>query len=163
MTSKIVVDFYFFAKPITRARLQQAKVLAALKNLIFILIFLSGDILQFGVDVMENSRKVTHGCIIATLKLYLPDGKEAKASPTIVNSTSNPALLSLSLPTQDLYQLNQYIQEALAREQVCFIRKKISNRRVTVKMYNCSDFRVAPKKPTTYIYQKFSSHNYNVS
>ena len=67
---------------------------------------------------MENSRKVTHGCIIATLKLYLPDGKEAKASPTIVNSTSNPALLSLSLPTQDLYQLNQYIQEALAREQV---------------------------------------------
>lgn len=78
----------------------------------------SGDILQFGVDVMENSRKVTHGCIIATLKLYLPDGKEAKASPTIVNSTSNPALLSLSLPTQDLYQLNQYIQEALAREQL---------------------------------------------
>ena len=79
----------------------------------------SGDILQFGVDVMENSRKVTHGCIIATLKLYLPDGKEAKASPTIlVNSTNNPALLSLNLPTQDLYQLNQYIQEALAREQL---------------------------------------------
>ena len=78
----------------------------------------SGDILQFGVDVMENSKKVTHGCIIATLKLYLPDGKEAKASPTIVNSTNNPALLSLSLPTQDLYQLNQYIQEALAREQL---------------------------------------------
>jgi pSer/pThr/pTyr-binding forkhead associated (FHA) protein len=70
----------------------------------------SGDILQFGVDVMENSRKVTHGCIIATLKLYLPDGKEAKASPTIVNSTNNSTMLSLSLPTQDLYQLNQYIQ-----------------------------------------------------
>lgn len=78
----------------------------------------SGDILQFGVDVMENSRKVTHGCIIATLTLYLPDGKEAKASPTIVNSTNNSAMLSLSLPTQDLYQLNQYIQEALAREQL---------------------------------------------
>merc|ERR1719323_2463012 len=78
----------------------------------------SGDILQFGVDVMENSKKVTHGCIIATLKLYLPDGKEAKASPTIVNGANNPALLSLSLPTQDLYQLNQYIQEALAREQL---------------------------------------------
>ena len=91
---------------------------------------LTGDILQFGVDVMENSRKVTHGCIIATLKLYLPDGKEAKASPTIVNSTSNPALLSLSLPTQDLYQLNQYIQEALAREQVngdFFLQKQQKN------------------------------------
>ena len=75
----------------------------------------SGDILQFGVDVMENSRKVlilltwyqtctkqivmivlhlctfvkpwqyqvTHGCIIATLKLYLPDGKEAKVNEAI--------------------------------------------------------------------------------
>ena len=50
----------------------------------------SGDILQFGVDVMENSRKVTHGCIIATLKLYLPDGKEAKASPTIMSSSGMP-------------------------------------------------------------------------
>jgi len=77
----------------------------------------SGDILQFGVDVMENSRKldnqVTHGCIIATLKLYLPDGKEAKASPSIVNTTPGTAI-----PAQDLYQLNQYIQEALAREQL---------------------------------------------
>lgn len=61
---------------------------------------------------MENSRKVTHGCIIATLKLFLPDGKEAKASPTIVSTPPH------SLPTQDLYQLNQYIQEALAREQM---------------------------------------------
>merc|ERR1719397_423970 len=73
----------------------------------------SGDILQFGVDVMENSRKVTHGCIIATLKLYLPDGKEAKASPSIVNTTPGTAI-----PAQDLYQLNQFIQEALAREQL---------------------------------------------
>merc|ERR1719228_1065723 len=78
----------------------------------------SGDILQFGVDVMENSRKVTHGCIIATLKLYLPDGKEAKASPSIVNTSS-----ASSLPAQDLYQLNQYIQEALAREQ--FLESKL--------------------------------------
>jgi len=78
----------------------------------------SGDILQFGVDVMENSRKVTHGCIIATLKLYLPDGKEAKASPSIVNSSPGSAI-----PAQDLYQLNQYIQEALAREQ--FLENKL--------------------------------------
>ncbi len=63
------------------------------------------ELFQFGVDVVENSRKVTHGCIIATLKLYLPDGKEAKASPTIVSSVS-----STSLPTQDLYQLHHYIQ-----------------------------------------------------
>ena len=85
----------------------------------------SGDILQFGVDVMENSRKVTHGCIIATLKLYLPDGKEAKASPTIMSSLAGGSVgngvagcHNGNLLTQDLYQLNQYIQEALAREQL---------------------------------------------
>lgn len=61
--------------------------------------------MQFGVDVVENSRKVTHGCIIATLKLYLPDGKEAKASPTIVSSIS-----ASSLPAEDMFQLYHYIQ-----------------------------------------------------
>ncbi|XP_021916457.1 sarcolemmal membrane-associated protein-like isoform X3 [Zootermopsis nevadensis] len=77
----------------------------------------SGDIVQFGVDVMENSRKVlvsvTHGCIVATLKLYLPDGKEAKASP----STSVVSSVGM-VPLEDLYQLNQYLQEALQREQL---------------------------------------------
>jgi len=73
----------------------------------------SGDIVQFGVDVMENSRQVTHGCIIATLKLYLPDGKEAKASQSIVNTTAGACI-----PPQDLYQLNTFIQESIAREQL---------------------------------------------
>lgn len=49
----------------------------------------SGDIVQFGVDVIENNRKVTHGCIIATLRLYLPDGKEAKASPSITEGDTH--------------------------------------------------------------------------
>lgn len=49
----------------------------------------SGDIVQFGVDVVENNKKVTHGCIIATIKLYLPDGKEAKASPSITEADSH--------------------------------------------------------------------------
>lgn len=53
----------------------------------------SGDIVQFGVDVMENNRKVTHGCIIATLKLYLPDGKEAKASPSITEANRHGMLI----------------------------------------------------------------------
>ncbi|KAH0810791.1 hypothetical protein GEV33_011999 [Tenebrio molitor] len=67
----------------------------------------SGDIVQFGVDVIENNRKVTHGCIIATLKLFLPDGKEAKASPSIVENNSH----------DELYKLHQIIQEATQREQ----------------------------------------------
>nr|XP_022910384.1 sarcolemmal membrane-associated protein [Onthophagus taurus] len=73
----------------------------------------SGDIVQFGVDVVENSnRKVTHGCIIAALKLYLPDGKEAKASPSLVDNNRQG-----TVPLEDLYELNQIIQEASQREQ----------------------------------------------
>ncbi|XP_042860129.1 sarcolemmal membrane-associated protein-like isoform X2 [Penaeus japonicus] len=72
----------------------------------------SGDIVQFGVDVMENSRKVTHGCIVATLKLYMPDGQEAKASPS---TAVGGAVTSVS--AQELYQLRTYLQEATHREQ----------------------------------------------
>lgn len=80
----------------------------------------SGDIVQFGVDVMENSRKVTHGCIVATLKLFLPDGKEAKASPSTIMLPTCPSTIA----QQDLYQLAQYLQEALYREQV--LQEKIN-------------------------------------
>ncbi|CRL06696.1 CLUMA_CG019598, isoform A [Clunio marinus] len=72
----------------------------------------SGDIVQFGVDVMENSRKETHGCIVATLKLFLPDGRETKASQSTLAGASNT-----KIPQVDLYRLNQYIQEAIQREQ----------------------------------------------
>ncbi|XP_039298941.1 sarcolemmal membrane-associated protein isoform X2 [Nilaparvata lugens] len=78
----------------------------------------SGDIVQFGVEVLENSRKVTHGCIVANLKLYLPDGKGAKCSPSIPEISSNE-----TVPIKDLYKLNQNIQEALQREHT--LRKKI--------------------------------------
>nr|XP_037281748.1 sarcolemmal membrane-associated protein-like isoform X2 [Rhipicephalus microplus] len=81
----------------------------------------SGDIVQFGVDVVENSRKVTHGCIVATLRLFLPDGKEAKASPS---TTLIPAGAGTSITTQELYQLSHCIQEALHREQI--IQNKIA-------------------------------------
>ncbi|XP_015838366.2 sarcolemmal membrane-associated protein [Tribolium castaneum] len=71
----------------------------------------SGDIVQFGVDVIENNKKVTHGCIIATLKLYMPDGREAKASPSIVENNTDV------VPLDELYELHQIIQEATQREQ----------------------------------------------
>ncbi|XP_063978630.1 sarcolemmal membrane-associated protein [Diachasmimorpha longicaudata] len=87
----------------------------------------SGDIVQFGVDVMESTRKVTHGCIIATLKLFLPDGKEAKASRTTYGSSGDVTL-------EDLYKLNQYVQEASRREQVLhsklsYLQKLVENTR----------------------------------
>lgn len=80
----------------------------------------SGDVVQFGVDVLESTQKVTHGCIVADLKLYLPDGKEAKASPSTTEVGG-----SGSVSTEDLYQLNQYVQEALQREQM--LQTKLSS------------------------------------
>ncbi|XP_050096725.1 sarcolemmal membrane-associated protein-like [Anopheles aquasalis] len=73
----------------------------------------SGDIVQFGVDVMENTRRETHGCITATLKLFLPDGRETKASQKVGIGGQ-----SAIIPPVDLYRLNQYIQEAHQREQI---------------------------------------------
>lgn len=75
----------------------------------------SGDIVQFGVDVVENTKKVTHGCIVATMKLYLPDGKEAKAS--LSTSVSSPAG---NVSLEDLYKLNQIMQEASRREKALY-------------------------------------------
>lgn len=75
----------------------------------------SGDIVQFGVDVIESTKKVRHGCIVATLKLYLPDGKEAKAShSTAVTSPFNNVSL------EDVYKLNQVMQEASRREKALY-------------------------------------------
>ncbi|MEQ2298830.1 hypothetical protein AMECASPLE_009336 [Ameca splendens] len=47
---------------------------------------LSGDIIQFGVDVTENTRKVTHGCIVSTIKLFLPDGMEARRRSDVIQA-----------------------------------------------------------------------------
>ena len=104
----------------------------------------SGDIIQFGVDVMENSRrgKVTHGCIVACIRLYLPDGSEAKTRPPMsLSPTPQSPLLAQHLvmsakdlpsgpahhhqahpPTvvtaNELFQIKHYLVEALHREQM---------------------------------------------
>ncbi|CAG0902762.1 unnamed protein product [Cyprideis torosa] len=72
----------------------------------------SGDTVKFGVEVVETNQKnkVTHGCIIATLRLFHPDGRETKPSPA-----SAPFNIG-SISTTDLYQLQKYIQEASQRE-----------------------------------------------
>uniref|UniRef100_A0A672LEZ0 Sarcolemmal membrane-associated protein n=1 Tax=Sinocyclocheilus grahami TaxID=75366 RepID=A0A672LEZ0_SINGR len=73
---------------------------------------LSGDIIQFGVDVTENTRKVTHGCIVSTIKLFLPDVL-FKDYLIFFVSANTPSMYS-----QELFQLSQYLQEALHREQM---------------------------------------------
>ncbi|XP_022081361.1 sarcolemmal membrane-associated protein-like isoform X2 [Acanthaster planci] len=81
----------------------------------------SGDIIQFGVDVMENSRRgvVTHGCIVSQLTLFNPDGTEAiRSSPAPTLSYNSTSPTSNNVPSQDLYQLSHYLKEALHREQM---------------------------------------------
>ncbi|XP_072296056.1 sarcolemma associated protein a isoform X8 [Eucyclogobius newberryi] len=84
---------------------------------------LSGDIIQFGVDVTENTRKVTHGCIVSTLKLFLPDGMEARRRSDVIQTplplpVDKVSANTPSMYSQELFQLSQYLQEALHREQM---------------------------------------------
>ncbi|XP_062316604.1 sarcolemma associated protein a isoform X3 [Osmerus eperlanus] len=84
---------------------------------------LSGDIIQFGVDVTENTRKVTHGCIVSTIKLFLPDGMEARRRTDVIQAplplpVDKVAANTPSMYSQELFQLSQYLQEALHREQM---------------------------------------------
>ncbi|XP_048877996.1 sarcolemma associated protein a isoform X5 [Brienomyrus brachyistius] len=84
---------------------------------------LSGDIIQFGVDVTENTRKVTHGCIVSTVKLFLPDGVEARRRSDVIQAplplpVDKVAANAPSMYSQELFQLSQYLQEALHREQM---------------------------------------------
>ncbi|KAM9859682.1 sarcolemma associated protein a isoform 4-T4 [Aulostomus maculatus] len=84
---------------------------------------LSGDIIQFGVDVTENTRKVTHGCIVSTIKLFLPDGMEARRRSDVIQAplplpVDKVAASTPSMYSQELFQLSQYLQEALHREQM---------------------------------------------
>uniref|UniRef100_A0A914VGV3 FHA domain-containing protein n=1 Tax=Plectus sambesii TaxID=2011161 RepID=A0A914VGV3_9BILA len=90
----------------------------------------SGDIIQFGVDIVENTKKVTHGCIIAMVRLFHSDGTEAsivRDCPDSVDSqsqmhtsmiASSPSHAGNALNSQELFQLQQYIREATHREQM---------------------------------------------
>ncbi|XP_041744383.1 sarcolemmal membrane-associated protein-like isoform X2 [Coregonus clupeaformis] len=84
---------------------------------------LSGDFIQFGVDVTENTRKVTHGCIVSTIKLFLPDGMEARRRSDVIQAplplpVDKVAANTPIMYSQELFQLAQYLQEALHREQM---------------------------------------------
>lgn len=74
----------------------------------------SGDIIQFGVDVTENTKKVTHGCITVEIKLFHKPGVEASIFKPNQATQSN----KIDVQTQELYQLALFLQEAMMREEV---------------------------------------------
>lgn len=76
-----------------------------------------GDIIKFGVDVVENSRQEVHGCIIASVKLYLPDGREF-----ISNSSSRPIPGEGVISLEELHRLHHYMQEAVQREKLLEVK-----------------------------------------
>jgi len=76
----------------------------------------SGDIVQFGVDVTENNRKTTHNCIIIEVKLFHTDGSEAILRSPVDRPLGQANELDIN--TQAMYQLAQYLQEAMHREQM---------------------------------------------
>ncbi|XP_055314376.1 sarcolemmal membrane-associated protein [Sitodiplosis mosellana] len=83
----------------------------------------SGDVVQFGVDVIENSRKETHGCIIAVLKLITPDGIEK-------TSYQNPPNPNACTFDNDIFRLKQimhesYLREILLEEKLVNLQKEV--------------------------------------
>ncbi|XP_055923318.1 sarcolemmal membrane-associated protein [Eupeodes corollae] len=79
-----------------------------------------GDVVKFGVEVMENSRKEVHGCIIASVKPYLPDGREA-----ISITQDSPFRGDSRISFEELHRLNLYMQETSQREKL--LKAKLQN------------------------------------
>ncbi|KAI2800369.1 hypothetical protein BLOT_012872 [Blomia tropicalis] len=88
----------------------------------------SGDCLQFGIEVTE--KKQIHNCVIATVRLFQPDGTEAKPEGNVapvyngmVDHFSNKSLNSslqyinseIITPFQ-LFELAHYLQEAQSKQ-----------------------------------------------
>ncbi|KAE9419193.1 hypothetical protein Angca_009058 [Angiostrongylus cantonensis] len=81
----------------------------------------TGDIVQFGVEIVENSNKVAHGCIYAMVQLFDASGQMVEGG-TISNCDINgilPTCESSLLNNQQLFQIQQYLSEALYREGAC--------------------------------------------
>lgn len=80
----------------------------------------SNDIIQFGVEVVDSTNKITHGCIILRIKLFYPNGSEASRTTTMFNiPTANmlPPYYSYTQMLereQRIYQKLNEIEDVLA-------------------------------------------------
>ncbi|VDO03805.1 unnamed protein product [Rodentolepis nana] len=73
----------------------------------------SGDVIRFGVDVVEHD--TTHGCIIATVTLILPNGLEAKAKLGHPSDALTTGLVSIN--NEQMFQISCFINDAIFREE----------------------------------------------
>lgn len=80
----------------------------------------TGDIIQFGVEIVENTNKVAHGCIYAMVQLFDASGQMIEAGGTLSNgelSSSFPTCEPSLVNNHQLFQMQQYLSEALYREE----------------------------------------------
>ncbi|XP_030554900.1 sarcolemmal membrane-associated protein [Drosophila novamexicana] len=80
-----------------------------------------GDTVKFGVEVIENSRQEVHGCIIARVTLFLPDGREAISIESEQLQLTGPNRISYD----EIQRLNAFLQEASQREKM--LKAKLSS------------------------------------
>ncbi|KAH8421241.1 hypothetical protein KR009_006606 [Drosophila setifemur] len=80
-----------------------------------------GDTVKFGVEVIENSRQEVHGCIIARVTLFLPDGREAISIESDQLQLAGPNRISFD----EIQRLNSFLQEAVQREKT--LKAKLSS------------------------------------
>jgi len=71
----------------------------------------SNDIIQFGVEVVDNTSKITHGCIILRIKLFYPNGLEASRPATMLNIPTTNMLPPYYSYTQMLEREQQIYQK----------------------------------------------------
>lgn len=71
-----------------------------------------GDIVKFGVEVIENSRQEVHGCILARVALFLPNGQEAISVEAEQMMLTVPNRISFD----EVQRLSSFLQEAAQRE-----------------------------------------------
>ncbi|WKY07950.1 hypothetical protein Q1695_007445 [Nippostrongylus brasiliensis] len=80
----------------------------------------TGDIIQFGVEIVENTNKVAHGCIYAMVQLFDSNGHMVEAG-TLNGGDPNGALANCEpslVNNHQLFQMQQYLSEALYREEI---------------------------------------------
>ncbi|VDM97471.1 unnamed protein product [Thelazia callipaeda] len=81
----------------------------------------SGDILQFGIEIVETANKITHGCIMTMIRLFDANGHEACPPDTseiggYLKTEDSDSIMYPMVDSHQLFQLQHYIREAMYRE-----------------------------------------------
>lgn len=94
----------------------------------------SNDIIQFGVEVVDNTSKITHGCIILRIKLFYSNGSEAFRTATM-----------FSIPTANMLPPYYSYTQMVEREQLIY-QKLSSIEEVIEEAHLLADMTLNAKK-----------------